>query len=220
VTHADVTQPDETQCKRDLFCIIKLTSLERRHSAIIAQVDDLTLTDSIRLAMQRTDAMDAVRAIYARLQIEVDRRKPLCVASGKCCNFQAYGHRLYVTTLELATFMTDAGATLPTELIAPIAITDACPLQQARLCGVHAIRPFGCRIFFCDPTATDWQQTQYELFHAELKQLHERFAIPYQYVEWRFALATLGIAKLESEISNVSNLQSRLMVAEATKPRI
>jgi hypothetical protein len=56
------------------------------------------------------------------------------------------------------------------------------------LCGVHAIRPFGCRIFFCDPTAGDWQQQQYELFHAELKKLHERFDVPYFYVEWRFAL--------------------------------
>jgi Fe-S-cluster containining protein len=66
-------------------------------------------------------------------------------------------------------------------------------LQIDGLCSVHPIRPFGCRIFFCDPTAGDWQQQQYELFHAELKQLHDQFEIPYLYLEWRTALRSLGI---------------------------
>jgi len=171
--------------------------------------------------MNRVDALNAVRSIYSRLQIEIDRRKPLCVASGKCCNFESYGHRLYVTTLELATFMQDLNNFTVTRASGPRAETSnqrslkiftqsaraggpchdeippkigpACALQAGKLCGVHAIRPFGCRIFFCDPTATDWQQQQYELFHAELKQLHERFEIPYCYVEWRSALAELSI---------------------------
>jgi Fe-S-cluster containining protein len=129
-----------------------------------------------------------VREIYARLQLEIDRRKPICVASGKCCHFDSYGHRLYVTTLELATFKVDLGQREVFKSGLPI-ITDSCPLQQGKLCGVHTIRPFGCRIFFCDPTATDWQQQQYELFHQELKNLHERFNVPYFYVEWRAALA-------------------------------
>jgi Fe-S-cluster containining protein len=60
------------------------------------------------------------------------------------------------------------------------------------LCSVHPIRPFGCRIFFCDPTATDWQQQQYERFHAELKQLHERFGVAYYYVEWRQGIGTMN----------------------------
>ncbi len=28
----------------------------------------------------------------------------MCVASGKCCKFERYGHRLYVTTAELEYF--------------------------------------------------------------------------------------------------------------------
>ena len=68
-----------------------------------------------------------------------------------------------------------------------------CPFQQNKLCSVHGIRPFGCRIFFCDPTATDWQNAQYERFHADLKRLHEQLGVPYQYVEWRQALSALGL---------------------------
>jgi hypothetical protein len=65
------------------------------------------LSEAVHLAMDRPDAGAAVRNIYARLQTEIDRRKPICVASGKCCYFESYGHRLYVTTLELAAFMRD-----------------------------------------------------------------------------------------------------------------
>ena len=68
-----------------------------------------------------------------------------------------------------------------------------CPFQVDRLCSVHAIRPFGCRIFFCDPTSQQWQNERYELFHAELKRLHEGLGVPYFYVEWRAAPGALGL---------------------------
>jgi hypothetical protein len=63
------------------------------------------------------------------------------------------------------------------------------------MCGVHTIRPFGCRIFFCDPTAAQWQEEKYEQFHGEIKELHERFGIKYFYVEWRQGLGILQITK-------------------------
>ena len=62
------------------------------------------------------------------------------------------------------------------------------------MCGVHAIRPFGCRMFFCDPTSTDWQNDAYERFHGQLKQLHQTLGVPYFYVEWRQALRAMGWA--------------------------
>jgi len=51
----------------------------------------------------------------------------------------------------------------------------------------------GCRLFFCDSTSTDWQRDQYEQFHTQLKRLHETFAVPYYYLEWRTALTQLGL---------------------------
>ena len=68
-----------------------------------------------------------------------------------------------------------------------------CPFQVDKLCGVHPTRPFGCRMFFCDPTASQWQNQAYERFHAELKALHEQLSVPYFYVEWRSALSALGL---------------------------
>ena len=66
-----------------------------------------------------------------------------------------------------------------------------CPFQTGKLCGAYQRRPMGCRLFFCDTTATQWQQECYERFHAELKQLHAKFDVPYHYIEWRSALAQL-----------------------------
>lgn len=163
-----------------------------------------TLPEQVHLAASRAEVRDAVARVYAELQREIDDRRPICSASGKCCRFEEYGHRLYVSTLELAAFV----AGLPTKRhqlpekagSLPVLATDnsrlatsSCPFQVDNLCSVHGIRPFGCRMFFCDPTATQWQNERYERFHAELKRLHEQLNVPYFYIEWRQALAALGL---------------------------
>lgn len=146
---------------------------------------------AVRAAAGRTDVRDAVEGVYRDLAAKIDQRRPVCVVSGRCCRFEEYDHRLYVTTLELAAFVNgfESGVCNGT-LTAAMKDWDGtgCPFQIARLCGVHAIRPFGCRIFFCDPTATQWQQEAYEHFHTRLKRLHEELEVPYFYVEWRQAL--------------------------------
>lgn len=155
---------------------------------------DQSLDSLVREAARRPEVVAVVGRVYADLQSQIDTRKPVCVASGKCCRFEAFGHRLYVTTIELAAFV----ASLERK---PVENWDGtgCPFQVKGLCGVHPIRPFGCRIFFCDPTATQWQQDQYEQFHARLKVEHERLGVPYRYVEWRAALAELGLSAMSGE---------------------
>jgi Fe-S-cluster containining protein len=145
-------------------------------------------------AASRPEVREAVLAVYADVQREIDVRRPLCVISGKCCRFEEYGHRLYVTTLELATFIRDLKAPMPSDWDGT-----GCRFQVNKLCSVHTIRPFGCRLFFCDPTATEWQNELYERFHARLKRLHESLEVPYAYVEWRQALrALLGPQPVDS----------------------
>jgi Fe-S-cluster containining protein len=149
-----------------------------------------TLRENVLEAAKRPEVAESVERLYAELQLDIDARKPLCIVSGRCCKFDEYGHRLYVTTLELATFMRRREGASILESTDP----GSCPFQANKLCGVHGIRPFGCRMFFCDATATDWQQAAYERYHAKLKQLHEDLAVPYAYVEWRAALEQLRSA--------------------------
>ncbi len=141
----------------------------------------------------------------ARLATEVDLRKPVCEGSGRCCHFEAFGHRLYVTTMELAVF-SDELAEVEVESTTPgllpvlnsISAGD-CVFQVGKACGVHRIRPFGCRMFYCDPTADDWQKQMYETFHGELKRLHEKLGVAYFYVEWRGAVQALRLTARKIE---------------------
>ena len=145
------------------------------------------LRATVTAAAARDDVAAAVADVYAAVTAAVDARRPACSASGKCCHFDAYGHDLFVTPIELAAFVRQLRAT-------PTAAPGGCPFQVGRLCGVHPIRPFGCRLYYCDPTAAQWQQDLYERLHADLRRLHERLGVDYLYVEWRRALAALGLA--------------------------
>ena len=158
-----------------------------------------TLISAVHAAAGRPEVLAAVQAVYADLQRQIDLRRPVCQLSGRCCHFEEWGHRLYVTTMELAAFMAGYGAQprKADEGVGPTCPPDrwdgrGCPFQAANLCRVHPIRPFGCRIYFCDATAQEWQQDQYQHFHARLRGLHDELVIPYFYVEWREALAALG----------------------------
>lgn len=131
-------------------------------------------------AQPRVDA--ALRDLYQRIDDDIAARSPTCWLSGKCCHFESYGHQLWVTALEIAWLLRQVSA--PADVP-----RDGCPFQRDRLCGIHAIRPLGCRIFFCDPSAQDWQGTVYEAHLDALNALHEELAIAYRYMEWRAGLA-------------------------------
>lgn len=149
---------------------------------------------------------------------------PTCNASGRCCKFDTYGHRLYVTGLEIAWFLgrvsgaviggSDesrdvsgelAGLALPViesgreqapesdptrdpNPASQAALPDACRYQVEGLCTAHAIRPLGCRVYFCTPGTDDWQHAVYERYQKRLQQLHTDHALPYRYMEWRAGL--------------------------------
>ncbi len=165
------------------------------------------LREAVREARKRPDLQSRVRALYADVQRQVDLRQPRCDISGRCCRFEEYGHRLFVTTIEIAAFVeslspvaaTSASpmrasewATQGSQLQRQTTDRSACPYQVNKLCTVHLIRPFGCRIFFCDPTAADWQHAQYEHFHLRLRDLHAELDVPYLYVEWLEALRAMA----------------------------
>lgn len=134
---------------------------------------------SVRDLPKLTAALDA---LYAEFAVSAAERKPRCDASGRCCRFESFGHRLFITTGELASFVGRA----PTGN--PAWDGTGCVYQVDGLCGVHAVRPFGCRVFFCDPTAADWQQEMYERYHQRIAVLHDQFGVEYLYVEWREGL--------------------------------
>jgi Fe-S-cluster containining protein len=125
------------------------------------------------------------------LSDDIAARGPTCWSSGKCCNFNAYGHRLYVTGLEVCwtLLQIQARPTLLPLLEKPVDLSAACPFQVDKLCGVHAMRPMGCRVYFCQQGTAEWQNQLYEKYQAQIRELHNELQLPYQYAEWRALLA-------------------------------
>jgi Fe-S-cluster containining protein len=160
------------------------------------------MIDALRQAVQdvssRLDVRQAVREIYTDLQNQIDARRPVCIASGRCCRFEEFGHRLFVTTLELAAFVGELAELKRQSSQFSLAFQGwggvGCPFQIFKLCGVHGIRPFGCRVFFCDATSTEWQAEQYRHFHERLKELHQTLSVPYFCMEWRTALQAAEVS--------------------------
>lgn len=143
-------------------------------------------------AAREADVAAELEAVYTLVADATELRRPVCNASGRCCNFKAWDHRLFVTGLEAAyTWVRlEAGdPRLKPTSISGAAARGVCPLLEGRLCSVHTIKPLGCRVYFCDETAQEWQQDLCERALRLIRDIHERRAIPYAYAEW---LAMLG----------------------------
>ncbi len=151
-----------------------------------------------------------------RIAEVVRRERPICLSSGACCNFEKFGHRMYVSGLEAAFVVARIDAARRVRAANPLRVLDVeaargrgdCPylvtragdLRGSAFCGEHEERPLGCRIFYCDKGVTsgagvrgdEWQSELYEAMHREVIVLHEAVDAPYRYLEWREALAAVA----------------------------
>jgi len=138
--------------------------------------DDLKFA-ALTEAAARPEIIAAMEAFYRQLDQEIAGHDPTCRNRGLCCDFERWGHRLYVTTLEIAYFL-DAIKTFPT------INADRCPFAIEGRCTARARRPMGCRIFYCAPDAARWQGPLTEKYLARLRELHEELKVPYFYADW------------------------------------
>lgn len=114
-----------------------------------------------------------------------------CNACGKCCDFDSFGHRLYVTTPEML-YLADKLTSL--DVIARSSDlserrSNLCPYQIDAKCTVYQYRFASCRIFCCKGD-TDFQSELTETVIKKFKTLCDEFQIPYRYVDLLTALNT------------------------------
>lgn len=159
-------------------------------------------------AVSRAEVRAELEAVFAEAARAIAERGPACWASGRCCNFEKTGHLLYVTGLEAAYTVwmgreREGGtraeaASLRSGLSLEVVQNGSgggaggCPFQTGNLCGVHAIKPLGCRVYFCDRSAQGWQQELSERLLGEIRAIHERHEIEYRYGEWRGMLGAIS----------------------------
>lgn len=126
-----------------------------------------------------------VRSIYDWLDSQIKFMNVDCSGCGKCCDFESFGHKLFVTSPELLYFC---------ENLKPLRKmpTGVCPYMEDNKCTARDFRFAGCRIFFCkadDAKINDLSEQAIKKF----KTLCDEYNFPYRYMELS---ATLNSAAL------------------------
>jgi Fe-S-cluster containining protein len=133
---------------------------------------------------QNEEIVAEIGHLYAWLDIILDSHKVEagdCSACGKCCDFDAYGHRLYVTHAEMLYFSQKMGGNLKSMP------SGKCPYMDKNRCSVHEHRFLGCRIYGCQGDS-DFQNKLTEQALSRLKALCDSIDIHYTYMDLRQAL--------------------------------
>lgn len=107
-----------------------------------------------------------------------------CKSCGDCCDFDGFGHRLFITPPELMYLAANLGA----ENIKPM-LSNRCPYNVDGKCSVYEYRFSACRIFCCNGDA-DFQSRLSEEILEKLKSICTEFQIPYRYADLAAALGS------------------------------
>ncbi len=128
-----------------------------------------------------TRIVNAVADLYKWIDSQVTDFAP-CGACGKCCDFDAYDHRLFITTPELIYFVNRMSADTVKQMP-----TGQCPYQIDGKCSVHLHRFAACRIFACKENP-DLQSQVSEETIQKLKSICQEFDMDYCYMDLKTAL--------------------------------
>ena len=148
------------------------------------------MSSDLRQAVEQCAGHGEFLGELARVYRETDGDALLgsavCDACGRCCRFDEAPHRLYVSTGELAILTRCPPPNVPAAL--------RCAYQVGPACHARDARPLGCRVYFCRQNDSSLGEALYERQHHRIRGLHDRFALPYRYVELTAALSELASA--------------------------
>jgi Fe-S-cluster containining protein len=139
-------------------------------------------------SQRRRRLVEEVTALYDWIDVQLRQdpaRAGRCQACGACCDFQTYGHRLFVTPPELIYLATN----LEARALKPMP-SGRCPYQQGKECTVHEHRFAACRIFCCNGES-DFQSGLSEAALRRLKAICEEYGVPYRYQDLATAPGSL-----------------------------
>jgi Fe-S-cluster containining protein len=135
------------------------------------------------------EILGKVADIYTWLDEQIRDNEKLsgrCNVCGKCCDFEGFDHRLFVTPPELMYLATNIGA----ENIKSMQGV-CCPYQANGKCSIYKYRFAGCRIFCCNGDM-DFQSRLSESVLKMFKSVCGEFQIPYRYSDLPAALNGLA----------------------------
>ena len=134
-------------------------------------------------------AVEKVGRVYAWLDTQIREHAGAagrCDACGKCCDFETFDHRLFVTPPEVMYL----AAKLGSENIEPMP-TGRCPYNVVIACSIYEYRFAGCRIFCCKGD-NDFQSALSESALEKFKAICTDLGIAYRYSPLADALNGFG----------------------------
>ena len=134
---------------------------------------------------QDVQMIKEVDILYQWLEGELAALGQSCAACGACCDFESFGHRLYITTPELVYFQHHIGPDIRTMT------SGVCPYRIDGQCTVYPYRFAGCRIFTCKGD-TEAENRICEQAVKKFKDLCDQQGIPYHYVYLKSGLEMLN----------------------------
>ena len=134
--------------------------------------------------INKSSIIHEVDTVYQWLSEQLADLNQPCSACGNCCDFESFGHKLYVTTPELIYFRHHHGPDLKEMK------TDICPYRIDEKCSVYPYRFSGCRIFSCKGDA-EKENAICEQAVRRFKTLCKDHAIPYHYTDLKTGLQLL-----------------------------
>jgi hypothetical protein len=132
-----------------------------------------------------SELLNKVAEVYDWLDEQIrlrDGSGGRCDNCGRCCDFEAFDHQLFVTPPELMYLTANLGA----ENVKPMP-DGRCPYHLICQCTVYEFRFAGCRIFSCKGDA-DFQSGLSESVLKKFKSICTDFNIPYCYTDLATAL--------------------------------
>ena len=133
-----------------------------------------------------------MRELESQAQEQLHIHRPVCLASGKCCNFEQHGHSMWLTGLEVAWTLSQLPSAPTSSEVAASVRQGNCPFLVQGMCGIHQARPLGCRAYFCDQAGQGWQEAMMESWLGRIRSLHVELEIAYRYDEWRRLLGAFS----------------------------
>ena len=137
---------------------------------------------------------EGLRALHEHAATVVELHRPVCLASGRCCQFKNHDHLLAVTGLEAAWTWRNTRRVISTAAATNAQKQGACAFLDGKLCSIHGERPTGCRTYFCDRGDGTWQSTLSESLHQSIRRIHEEREIPYLCAEWTWLIHAFSAA--------------------------
>jgi len=130
----------------------------------------------------KNEIIMAVDEIYGWIDSKIKGHSANCNVCGKCCDFDSFDHKLFITTPELLYF-TEKRDKEPFKTMQG----GICPYNINQKCSVYCYRFAGCRIFSCKGDE-DFQSQLTESVIQKFKAICENSDISYNYTDLATAL--------------------------------